>query len=98
MPKRWYDTEPTLSLAISMLKNASEDKQDSVCELVQKKFDEMNIKPNEKFVVFRIFDKRWYDEKENLYNLLETLRCCNAENRRAIALCIIDHLCNLVKS
>ena len=28
MPKRWYDIEPTLSLAISMLKNANEEKQD----------------------------------------------------------------------
>ena len=71
MPKRWYDTEPTLSLAVSMLKNATVDKQNSVCELIKNKFQEMGIKPTEKFIVFKIFDKRWYDEKENLYNLLE---------------------------
>ena len=96
MPKRWYDTEPTISLAISMLKNATSDKQDSVCELVKIKFEEMGISKTEKFIVFKMFDKRWYDEKENLYNVLETLRCCDEEIRRKIALCIIDHLCNLV--
>ena len=99
MPKRWYDTEPTLSLAVSMLKNATPDKQDSVCELVQKKFKEMGIKQQtETFIVFKFFNKRWYDEKENLYGILETLRCCNEEQRRTIALCIIDHLCNLIKA
>jgi len=96
MPKRWYDIEPTLSLAVSMLKNATEDKQDSTCELVNIKFQEMGIKQNEKFIVFKMFDKRWYDEKENIYNLLENIRCCDEETRKKIALCIIDHLCNLV--
>ena len=54
MPKRWYDTEPTLSLAISMLKNANEEKQDSVCALLKTKFKEMGIKQNDKFIVFKI--------------------------------------------
>ena len=96
MPKRWYDTEPTLSLAVSMLKNATEEKQDSVCELMKIKFAELGIKPVQKFLVFKMFDKRWYDEKENLYNLLENIRCCEEADRRKIALIIIDHLCNLV--
>ena len=96
MPKRWYDTEPTLSLAISMLKNANEEKQDSVCALLKAKFKEMGIKQNDKFIVFKMFDKRWYDEKENIYNILETLRCCDEETRRKVSLCIIDHLCHLI--
>ena len=96
MPKRWYDIESTLSLAISMLKNATEDKQNSVCELVKNKFNELGIVKTDKFVVFKVFDKRWYDEKEEIYNLLETLRCCDEETRRKIALIIIDHLCNLI--
>ena len=34
MPKRWYDIDSTLSLAVSMLKNASEENQDSVCKFI----------------------------------------------------------------
>lgn len=96
MPKRWYDTDQTLSLALSMLKNASTEKQDAVCAIIAKKFEELNIQPTEKSMVFKIFDKRWYDERENLYNLLENIRCCSPQDRRQIALSIIDSLCNLV--
>ena len=95
MPKRWYDTEPTLSLAVSMLKNATSDIQDSVCSLMDMKLNELNISRTEKFIVFKVFDKRWYDEKENVYNLLETIRNCDEEVRRKLAVCIIDHICNI---
>ena len=98
MPKRWYDTDPTLSLAVSMLKNADDEKQNSVCEVTQNKIKEMGIKTGDKFTVFKIFDKRWYDEKENLYNLLETIRCCDEDEKREIAIFIIDYLCNLVRA
>ena len=93
MPKRWYDTEATLSLAVSMLKNATSDIQDSVCKLMDVKFKEMNIEKNEKFIMFKVFDRRWYDEKENVYNLLETIRICDGEIQRKLAICIIDHIC-----
>ena len=95
MPKRWYDKEATLSLAISMLKNASLDIQESTCELLTQKFNKMGIKKSSKFIVFKMFDKRWYDERESVYNVLETIRCCNATQRKKIALCIIDHLCEI---
>jgi len=98
MQKRWYDTESTISLAISMLRNSTPDLQDSTCQLLEKKFEEMGIKKSEKFIVFKVFDKRWYDEKENIYNALETIRCCDGETRRKLAVCIIEHLCDLVKS
>ena len=95
MPKRWYDSEATMSLAVSMLKNATSDMQDSVCNLMEQKFTEMNIQRNEKFIMFKVFDKRWYDEKENIYNLLETIRLCSAVDKRKCAACIIDHLCKI---
>lgn len=95
MPKRWYDTEATLSLAVSMLKNATSDIQDSVCALMDLKFNEMKISRNEKFIMFKVFDKRWYDEKENVYNLLETIRNCDKETQRKLAVSIIDHICSI---
>ncbi len=96
MQKRWYDTDSTMSLAISMLKNATEDKQNSVCKLIEKKAKELNINNTEKPILFKVFDKRWYDEKENVYNAMEIIRCSSVENKRILALAIIDHLCNLV--
>ena len=95
MPKRWYDSEATLSLAVSMLKNATPDIQDSVCLLMDKKFEDFSISRTEKFIVFKVFDKRWYDEKENVYNLLETIRNCDEQMQRKLAVCIIDHICNI---
>jgi len=96
MPKRWYDIDSTLSLAVSMLKNASEENQDSVCKFINEKFEELNIQKQDKFIAFKFFNKRWYDERENVYNLLENLRCCNDEDRRTLALAIINHLCDIV--
>lgn len=97
MPKRWYDTEATLSLAVSMLKNATPDMQDSVCKLMDIKFKEMDIQKSDKFIVFKVFDKRWYDEKENVYNLLETIRNCTKPIQRKLAVCIIDHICAIAE-
>ena len=78
-----------------MLKNATSDIQDSVCSLMDMKFEELKISRTEKFIVFKVFDQRWYDEKENVYNLLETIRNCDDEVRRKLAVCIIDHICNI---
>jgi len=96
MPKRWYDENPTVSLAISMLKNATEDNQDSVCEYINKKFKDIIGVKSEKFVLFKTFNKRWYDSRESVYNLLEDMRCCSDETKREIAIAIIDHLCNIL--
>ena len=95
MPKRWYDTESTISLAVSMLKNATPDMQESVCNLIDLKFRELGIEKTDKFIVFKVFDKRWYDENEDVYNMLETIRGCEDSVRRKLAVCIIDHLCSI---
>ena len=91
--KRWYDEEPTMSLAVSMLKAVSEEKKESICNEINKWLDSENIPSEKEFILFRIFTSRWYDEDELLYNLLERIRCSNDIYKQEIAVKIIDILC-----
>ncbi len=91
--KRWYDEEPTMSLAVSMLKSANEEKKVTISKEVNEWISEKEIPMVKEFILFRFFTSRWYDEDEILYNLLEKIRCCEDSYKQEIAVKIIDTLC-----
>jgi hypothetical protein len=86
---RWYDEDPTLSLAISFLRNAKQENQREVAEKIIEKASTSGVIINDLKIVFH---KRWYDEDEKLRLAIEYLKGSSRENRKIIALEIIEHL------
>ena len=95
MNQRWYDKEPTLSLAISLLQNAKESERHSCADMVI----EMAMKngvvlPNDIKNAIEYMVRRWYDKDEILSQALEYIKNSNEKLRKEIALSIIEFLQN----
>lgn len=89
---RWYDKDPTVSLAISILRNTSEVNQLFIAEILIKHGERQNIelKPN-----YSLFNRRWYDHNERLSEAIEYLRMFSEEEQKRASIEIIEQLCNL---
>ena len=95
MNKRWYDKEPMLSLAISLLQNSDIETRHTCADLII----EMAMKngvvlPNNIKNAVEYLLRRWYDKDEILCQALEYLRCSDEKLRKEIALAAIDFLQN----
>lgn len=96
--KRWYDQDPTISMAISILRNTSIEHQLLVAKLLLKKqanFDPPVNQEGSKAKLFRLFSRRWYDFDDDLYNAIEFMRLMPIKVQREWAVEIIEYLCNL---
>ena len=90
---RWYDEDPTLSLAISLLKNTSEQTRMVCAELVVAKAKENGLEIATNFIESVSYKlKRWYDSEKILFDAVEYLRIASLEIRKEIALEIIQYL------
>lgn len=90
---RWYDDDPTLSLAISLLKNTSEQTRRACAELVVAKAQENGLKLAANFIESVSYKlKRWYDSEKILFDAVEYLRIATEEIRKEIAHEIIQYL------
>ncbi len=93
MKQRWYDSDPTLSLAISLLKNSSPKIKHLCSEGIIKIATENGVKlPNNFFSKINSTFKRWYDEDKELSEAMEFLRLSSVELRKKIALELIELL------
>jgi hypothetical protein len=87
--KRWYDSDPTVSLAISFLRNAPSEQQKKAAQRIIQSAKELDIKISE---VRLILQRRWYDEDETLSNAIEYFKKAPIQIQRLIALDIINFL------
>ncbi len=87
--QRWYDKDPTLSLAISFIRNSSVEQQDEIADRIIQKTSEMGIKVNDIQILFK---RRWFDGNEKLSTAMEYLKKASDENKKIIALDIINFL------
>lgn len=87
--QRWYDKDPTVSLAVSFIRNASKEQQESIAEKIIEKTVEKGIKVNE---IQMLFYRRWFDESEILSKAMEHLKQASEEDRKVIALYVINFL------
>lgn len=97
---RWYDHDPTVSLAVSILRNISQEKQLLVADLIIENAKKHNLQLKEKNFMQKIqtFCKRWYDFDEKMYNALEYLRISPPEVQKTLSLEIINYLCSFEDS
>ena len=93
---RWYDKDPTVSIAVSILRNTSTRNQKLVSELIIEKGISHNIDIEiDSHKKFGFFLRRWYDQDEKLYNALEYLRLAPLSLQKEFAIDIINYLCIL---
>lgn len=94
--KRWYDQDPTVSLAVSILRNAKLDNQLAVADHVLIMGKDYGISPDMlKSDKLSLLPRRWYDFEEKVYYTLECLRLSSPEVQKKLAIEIINCLCNL---
>lgn len=93
MKQRWYDTDATVSLAISLLKNTDEETKRLCAEEIIKEVEENGINlPTDLMSKINNTFKRWYDEDCSLSKAMEYLKLSPPELRKEIAIEIIELL------
>ena len=70
--KRWYDSEPTVSLAVSLLRNAHAETRSECADFIMEYAHDFGIEiPHDFLSNFNYVLKRWYDEDKHLSEALE---------------------------
>jgi len=92
--QRWYDIEPTMSLAVSLIHNADHDKQSECAKMIIQKANDFNIhiEKNKLEEAFNYFCKRWYDKDRELADAFQYLKIMPFELQKEVSLEIIEKL------
>lgn len=94
--QRWYDLEPTLSLAVGMMAEANESLQHECAKFIIQKAKDfgLNITQNKLEEAFNYFRKRWYDKDRELAEAFQYLKIMPFELQKETSLEIINKLEN----
>ena len=94
MQKRWYDVDPTVSLAVSLMRNANILTQYKCADLIVKTSKEHGIDLSENILTdaFTYVLRRWYDSDQKIAEAFEYLKSLPAELQKEVALNIINLL------
>ena len=94
MYKRWYDIDPTVSLAVSLMRNANIMTQYKCADLIVNKSKENGIDLSENILAdaFTYVLRRWYDTDQKIAEAFEYLKLLPIEIQKEVALDIINLL------
>ena len=94
MQKRWYDLDPTLSLAVSLMEKADEKVQlECAYHIIDKAKDYgVKITDSDLSEAFNYLFRRWYDKNKQLHDAFEYLRIAPYDVQLGIAFDIIEKL------
>jgi hypothetical protein len=94
LKQRWYDIEPTMSLAVSLMHDAEPSKQSECAKMIIQKAKDFNIfiSKNKLEEAFNYFCKRWYDQDKELADAFQYLKIMPFELQKEISLEIIEKL------
>ena len=94
MYKRWYDVDPTVSLAVSLMRNANIMSQYKCADLIVKTSKENGLDLSENILTdaFTYVLRRWYDTDQKIAEAFEYLKILPADVQKSIALDIINLL------
>ena len=88
--KRWYDQEPTISLAVSLIKNSKKETQIECAEFIKNQAQNHGIVLQTNLLgAFNYVLNRWYDTEEQLAEAFCYLKEADEETRKQIAMEII---------
>ena len=94
MYKRWYDVDPTVSLAVSLMRNANVLTQYKCADLIIKTSKENGIDISENVLTdaFTYVLRRWYDTDQKIAESFEYLKLLPEDIQKDVALKIINLL------
>ena len=94
MYKRWYDIDPTVSLAVSLMRNANIMTQYKCADLIVEKSKTNGIDLSENILsdAFNYVLKRWYDTDQKIAESFEYLKSLPFDIQKEAALEIINLL------
>lgn len=94
MQKRWYDLDPTVSLAVSLMKNANEQMQLQCADYIITKAKSFGVKSKENALneAFTYILRRWYDKDKRIQEAFDYLKDAPTDVQRQIALELIEAL------
>lgn len=91
--KRWYDQEPTMSLAVSLIKNSKKETQVECAKFIKTQAQNYGIVLQSNLLgAFNYVLNRWYDTDEQLAEAFCYLKEADDETRKQIAMEIIAFL------
>ena len=94
MNKRWYDVDPTVSLAVSLMRNANEQTQLKCAEYIIDFAKQRNIflKSNSINDAFNYILRRWYDQDKKVAEAFEYFQFSPLDIQKEISLEVINFL------
>jgi len=94
MHKRWYDVDPTVSLAVSLMRNSSEEIQlkcaDSIIEYATQRG--VTLQSNTLNDAYNYIFRRWYDKDKKISESFEYFQVAPLEVQKEISLEVISFL------
>ena len=94
MYKRWYDIDPTVSLAVSLMRNSNIMTQYRCADIIVKKSKDNGIDLSDNILTeaFNYVLRRWYDTDQKIAEAFEYLKLLPIEVQKEVALEIINFL------
>lgn len=94
MHKRWYDIDPTVSLAVSLMRNASIMTQYDCADLIVTRSKENGVDLSDNILTdaFSYVLRRWYDTDQKIAESFEYLKSLPEDVQKEVALEIINLL------
>lgn len=94
MHKRWYDIDPTVSLAVSLMRNANEQTQLKCANFIidYAKQRDVKLKTNTLNDAFNYILRRWYDQDKNISEAFEYFEASPLGIQKEISLEVINFL------
>jgi hypothetical protein len=91
MNKRWYDIDPTVSLAVSLMRNSNIVLQYKCADLIVRKSKEAGLDLSENIMTdaFNYILRRWYDTDQKIAEAFEYLKLMPDEIQKQTALELI---------
>lgn len=94
MHKRWYDVDPTVSLSVSLMRNADELTQLKCADFIidYAKQRNLTLKSNTLNDAFNYILRRWYDKDKKVAEAFEYFQMAPLEMQKEISLEVINFL------
>jgi len=91
MNKRWYDIDPTVSLAVSLMRNANIMSQYKCADLIVNKSKSNGLDLSENIITdaFNYVLRRWYDTDQKIAESFEYLKLMPEDLQKETAIELI---------